>query len=137
MRMLDVVETHSFRNVACATTAPMRFQLLESEVLLELLELLLVELCRAALTLSSNSCLRQGISFFHVGLVECPLLLLYCVKSILTGRGPWPWSCAELALGFRENRALFSERPQAVADVVQDVVQDVVSKLDSILCRLA
>ena len=32
----------------------MHFQLLELDVLLELLELLLVELCRAALTLSSN-----------------------------------------------------------------------------------
>ena len=61
----------------------MHFQLLELDVLLELLELLLVELSlllvelsRADLTLSSNSCLRQGISFFHVALVECPLLLL-------------------------------------------------------------
>ena len=51
----------------------MHFQLLELDVLLELL----VELSRADLTLSSNSCLRQGISFFHVALVKCPLLLLY------------------------------------------------------------
>ena len=87
-------------------------------MLLELLELLLVELFRAALTLSSNSCLRQGISFFHVALVECPLLLLYYVKAILIGRGPWPWNagaclrgaCAELARGLRENTALFSEK---------------------------
>ena len=57
--MLDVVEAQGFRKVACATTAPMHFQLLESDVLLERLELLLVELCRAALTVSSNSCLRQ------------------------------------------------------------------------------
>ena len=57
--MLDIVETQGFRKVACATAAPMHFQLLESDVLLELLELLLVELCRAALTLSRNSCLRQ------------------------------------------------------------------------------
>ena len=57
--MLDVVEAQGFRKVACATTAPMHFQLLESDVLLGLPELLLVELCRAALTLSSNSCLRQ------------------------------------------------------------------------------
>ena len=85
-------------------------------MLLELLELLLVELFRAALTLSSNSCLRQGISFFHVALVECPLLLLYYVKAILIRRGPWPWNagaclrgaCAELARGLRENTALFS-----------------------------
>ena len=68
----DAVEAQGFRKVACATTAPMHFQLLESDVLLELLELLLVELCRAALILSSNSCIRQGISFFHVALVECP-----------------------------------------------------------------
>ena len=78
-------------------------------MLLELLELLLVELFRAALTLSSNSCLRQGISFFHIALVECPLLLLYNVKAILIRRGPWPWNagaylrgaCAELARGLR------------------------------------
>ena len=57
--MLDIVETQGFRKVACASTAPMHCQLLELDVLLELLELLLVELCRAALTLSSNSCLRQ------------------------------------------------------------------------------
>ena len=104
----------------------MHFQLLELDLLLELLELLLVELCGAALTLSSNSCLRQGISFFHVALVECPLLLLYYVKAILIRRGPWPWNagacmrgaCAELARGLRENTALFSEKGrQAVADV--------------------
>ena len=119
-------ETQGFRKVACATTAPMHFQLLELDVLLELLELLLVELCRAALTLSSNSCLRQGISFFHVALVECPFLLLYYVKAILIRCGPWPWNagaclrgaCAELARGLRENTALFSEKGRkAVADV--------------------
>ena len=116
------VETQGFSKVACATTAPMHFQLLELDVLLELLELLLVELSlllvelsRADLTLSSNSCLRQGISFFHVALVECPLLLLYYVKAILIRRGPWPWNagaclrgaCAELARGLRENTAIF------------------------------
>ena len=75
------VETQGFRKVACATTAPMHFQPLELDLLLELLERLLVELCRAALTLPSNSCLRQGISFFHVALMEGPLLLLYYVKA--------------------------------------------------------
>ena len=66
MRMCDVLETQGFRKVGRATTVPMHFQLLESDVLLELLEallvelsLLLVELSRAGLTLSSNSGLRQ------------------------------------------------------------------------------
>ena len=102
----------------------MHFQLLELDVLLELLELLLVDLSMADLTLSSNSCLRQGISVFHVALVECPLLLLYYVKAVLIG--PWPWNagaclrgaCAELARGLRANTAKFSEKVrQAVADV--------------------
>ena len=47
------VETQGFRKVACATTAPMHFQLHELDVLLELL----VELSQADWTLSSNSCL--------------------------------------------------------------------------------
>ena len=104
------VETQGFRKVACATTAPMHFQLIELDVLLELLELLLVELSlllvelsRADLTLSSNSCLRQGISFFHVALVECPLLLLYYVKAILITRC-LRRACARLA---REHGEIF------------------------------
>ena len=99
--MLDVIETQGFRKVASATRVPMHFQLLESDVLLELLELLLVELCRAALTLSSNSCLsiRQGISFFHVALVECSILLLYLRQTMLIKRGPWPWNAGACLRG--------------------------------------
>ena len=123
--MLDVVEAQGFRKVACATTAPMHFQLLESDVLLELLELLLVELCRAALTLSSNSCLRQFARAFP----RCRLRW-YCTSfhskavALVAAGGPWPWNagaclrgaCAELARGLRENTARFSEKGrQAVA----------------------
>ena len=89
----------------------MHFQLLELDLLLELLELLLVELCGAALTLLSNSCFRQGISFFHVDLVECPLLLLYYVKvklfllDVAHGLGTLGPACAVLAPSLRAARA--------------------------------
>ena len=44
--------SQGFRKVACVTTAPMHFQLLELDVLLELLELLLVELSLLLVELS-------------------------------------------------------------------------------------
>ena len=121
------VETQGFGKVACATTVPMHFLLLELDVLLELLELLLVELSRADLTLSSNSCLRQGISFIHVALVECPLLPLgsniyitskQFLLGVAHGLGTVGPACAVLAPSLRENTAKFSEKGrQAIADV--------------------
>ena len=62
MRMLDIVETQGFSEKLLARPQRRCIFSCSNSVLLELLELLgllLVDLCRDALTLSSNSCLRQ------------------------------------------------------------------------------
>ena len=93
------VRMQGFGKIAYATITPLHFQLLELDLLLELLELLLVEVCRAALILSTNSYLRQDICFFHDALVECPLLISFYIKAIRIRYAPWSLNIGDSLYG--------------------------------------
>ena len=73
---------------------------------------------------------RQGISFFHIALLECPLLLVYYIEIILIRYRPWPWNIgaclrrgayAELARDLCENTALFSEKGRQIVRDIEHI----------------